>query len=388
MGSFSLKALAAGLLVAFVGFASSFAIVVEGLKGVGASPEEAASGLMALSVTMGVCAIYLSLKTGMPISIAWSTPGAAFLATVGTLEGGFPAAVGAFLVTALLIVLAGFWKPLGRAISRIPAPIASAMLAGVVMPLCLAPFQAISAFPAVGLAIVAAFLIVARINRLLAMPAAVAAAAIAIAFGSDAAGIAGISLWSDPVIVVPTFTLQAMIGITIPLFIITMASQNITGIAVLNSFDYRPDPGSMFRWTGLFSVFAAPFGGHGVNLAAITAALCAGEDAHPDPKRRYWAAVVAGIGYVALGLTAGAAVAFMSVAPPLLITAVAGLALLGSLGGALAAALKRDETREAALVTFLVTASGVTFFGIGGAFWGLLAGAALYLWDTRKELAT
>jgi len=385
--SFSLKALAAGLLAAFVGFASSFAIVVQGLTGVGASPGEAASGLMALSISMGLCAVYLSLKTGMPISVAWSTPGAAFLATVGPLEGGFSAAVGAFVVTAVLIILAGFWRPLGRAISRIPTPIASAMLAGVVLPLCLAPFEAIAKFPTIGLLVVLAFVIVARINRLLAVPAAIAVATVAIAFEADGAALAGMSLWSDPVWLTPTFSLQALIGIAIPLFIITMASQNITGIAVLNSFGYRPDAGSMFRWTGAFSLASAPFGGHAVNLAAITAAICADENAHPDAKRRYWSAVVAGVAYVVLGLAAGAAVAFMGVAPPLLIAAVAGLALLGALGGALVSALSQEASREAALITFLVTASGISFYGIGGAFWGLLAGGAIYLWDNRKALA-
>ena len=165
-----------------------------------------------------------------------------------------------------------------------------------------------------------------------------------------------------------------------------MASQNITGIAVLNSFGYSPDPGSMFRWTGLFSLVAAPFGGHAVNLAAITAAMCADRDAHPDSTRRYWSAVVAGAVYIVFGLTASAAVAFINVSPPILIAAVAGLALIGAFGGSLVAALSVDKHRESALITFLVTASGVTIFGVGGAFWGLLAGCAVYLWDKPRPV--
>ena len=165
-----------------------------------------------------------------------------------------------------------------------------------------------------------------------------------------------------------------------------MASQNITGIAVLTSFGYRPDAGSMFRWTGAFGLVAAPFGCHAVNLAAITAAICAGEDAHPDPARRYWSAVVAGVVYVLFGLTAGMAVSFIRVSPPILIEAVAGLALLGALATSFVSAMAEARDREAALVTLLVTASGVTFFGIGGAFWGLVAGGAIYFWEHRGDV--
>jgi len=382
---FSVTTLAAGALVAFVGFASSFAIVVQGLYGVGASAAEATSGLMALSVSMGVCAIFLAIKTRMPISVAWSTPGAAFLATAVPQEGGFPVAVGAFIVTAILIILAGMWKPLGRAISAIPSALASAMLAGVLLPLCLAPFQAIAELPLMGLPIFLAWLVVARMNRLLAVPAAVFVTVLLIVMMYDVGAAEIGSLWSDPFIIIPTFTASGMIGIALPLFIITMASQNITGMAVLSTFGYKPDAGSMFRWTGLFSLASAPFGGHAVNLAAITTAICAGEEAHPDPEKRYWAAVIAGVGYVIFGLTAGAAIVFITISPPILITAVAGLALMGALSASLLSAMSHEKDREAALITFLVTMSGMTFFGISGVFWGLLAGGAVYLWDHRKS---
>jgi len=383
---FSPQALAAGVLAAFVGFASSFAVIIQGLTGVGASQAEAASGLMALSIAMGICAIVLSLRSKLPISVAWSTPGAALLATTGPVPGGFSAAVGAFLVTGALIVIAGLWKPLGRAVAAIPPALANAMLAGVLLGLCLAPVRAVAELPALGLAIVVVWAATAKINRLYAVPAAVLVAMALIAATTSIAPETLGSLWPKPVLVTPSFSLAALVGIALPLFIVTMASQNIPGMAVLNANGYRPDAGRLFWSTGIFSLAAAPFGGHAVNLAAITAALCAGEDAHPDPKRRYWAAIVAGIVYILFGLMAGAATAFISASPPILIEAVAGLALLGAFGGALLGAVAEPRDREAAVITFLVTASGASFFGISGAFWGLVAGGAM-LALTRWRIA-
>ena len=383
-GPITLAAVNAGLLAAFVGFASSFAVVVKGLQGVGASQAEAASGLMAAAVAMGLSAIWLSLTRKQPISVAWSTPGAALLATSGVIEGGFPAAVGAFLVCGGLIVLAGFWSRLGRWVAAIPGSLANAMLAGVLVSLCLAPVRAVAEFPLEGLAIVITWLAVGQIKRLLAMPAAVAVTVALMLF--QGAGTADIQLWQDPVLVTPVFNLQALIGIALPLFIVTMASQNIPGIAILKVNGYEPPPGPLFRNTGLFSLAGAPFGSHAVNLAAITAAICAGEEACPDRNKRYWSAIVAGGAYILLGLLAGAATAFIAASPAILIEAVAGLALLGAFGGALLGAMQEAKDREAAVITFLVTASGISFWGISGAFWGLVAGG-LVLAVTRWRAA-
>ncbi|WP_281976755.1 benzoate/H(+) symporter BenE family transporter [Pseudorhizobium flavum] len=370
-----------GCLTAFVGFASSFAVVLQGLKGVGASDYQAASGLMALSVSMGVCAIVLSAWTRLPVSIAWSTPGAALLATAGAVDGGFPAAVGAFLVCGVLIVIAGLFRPLGRAVASIPAPLANAMLSGVILGLCFAPFKAIAFDPLLGLPILVAWAVVLMVKRLYAVPAALAAFVGVMVLGVDLpeGAMAGWSQSLAPPVefVAPLFTLPALISIALPLFIVTMASQNIPGIAVLKVNHYEPNPGPLFATTGVFSLLSAPFGGHAVNLAAITAAMCAGEDAHPDPARRYWAAIIGGIGYVVLGLLAGAVTAFVSLAPPILIQAVAGLALIGAFSGSAVGAFREPETREAAAVTFLITASGVSFAGISGAFWGLVAGGLM-----------
>lgn len=373
----SLQAVLTGLLAAFVGFASSFAVILQGLGAVGASPRQAASGLMALSIAMGVCAIWLSVARRMPISVAWSTPGAALLAAAGPVDGGFAAAVGGFIACGALIVLAGTWRPLARAVSAIPAPLANAMLAGVLLALCLAPVRAVAQAPAAGLAIVLAWAVTARFARLYAVPVAVLVAAVCILATTPVSMAALGPFAPSPAFVMPTLSLAALAGIALPLFIVTMASQNVPGIAVLAANGFRPEPGPLLVATGAASIVAAPFGGHAVNMAAITAALCAGPDAHPDPQRRYWAAVVSGVGYIALGLLAGAATAFVRAAPPVLIEAVAGLALLGAFGASLMAALSAPRDREAAVVTFLVTASGLSVGGIGGAFWGLLAGGAV-----------
>lgn len=364
---FSPQAFFMGLLTAFAGFASSFAVVLQGLKAVGASDAQAASGLMALSISMGLCAIVLSSVTRLPVSVAWSTPGAALLATAGVVEGGFAGAVGSFLVCALLIVIAGLFRPLGRAVAAIPTPLANAMLAGVLVNLCYAPVKAVASDPLFGLPIVFAWLLVGAWKRLYAVPAALVAFVLVLTFGVEipdgafAAWAASLGPTVEPVM--PVFELSDLVSVALPLFVVTMASQNIPGIAVLKVNRYDPTPGPLFAATGLFSLFAAPFGGHAVNLAAITAAMCAGEDAHPDPARRYWAAIVAGIVYVVFGLLAGAVTGFVGLAPPILIQSVAGLALIGAFSGSAAAA-----------ITFLVTASGVTFLGISGAFWGLIAG--------------
>jgi len=378
---FSIQAAFMGLLAAFVGFASSFAVVLQGLVAVGATPAQSASGLMALSIAMGLCGIVLSLGPRLPVSVAWSTPGSALLVTTGTVEGGFAGAVGAFLVCGVLIVIAGLWKPLASAVSRIPGPLANAMLAGILVGLCFAPFKAIGEYPLLGGIILAVWILVGAWRRLWAVPAALIAFVFVVAFGVDLPvgtfETLGDALIPRVEIVTPTFVPATMIGLGLPLFVVTMASQNIPGIAVLSGNGYPLTPGYWFRVTGIGSILAAPFGGHAVNLAAITAALCAGEDAHADRDRRYWAAVIAGGFYVLFGLLAGVVIAFVTLAPAILIQAVAGLALIPAFTGASVAAFEKTETREAAAVTFLFSASGVSVLGVSGAFWGLLAGGAV-----------
>ncbi len=376
-----------GVLAAFVGFASSFAVVLQGLRGVGASEVEAASGLMAAAIAMGLCGIVLSVRTKMPVSVAWSTPGAALLAISGSSEGGFSAAVGAFLICAILIVLSGLWRPFGKAVEAIPDSLANAMLAGILMSLCLAPFKAIAFNPWFGLPILLAWVAGNQINRFLGIPAALVAFVGVMVFGVDLP-----IGWHEkltaavvpaPAFVVPTFNLESILGIALPLFVVTMASQNIPGLAVLRANNYETKTGPLLWTTGLFSGVFAVLGSHAVNLAAITAAMLAGEDAGSDPAKRYTSAIVCGFTYIVFGLLAGVVTAFVSLAPGILIEAVAGLALIGAFSVAVLGAFKDEEQRPAAAVTFMAAASGITLFGISGAFWGLVAGA-LMLILTRK----
>ena len=368
-----------GVLASIVGFASSFAIMLQGFASVGASPEQAASGLFAITLGMGLLGIVLSLATKTPIAIAWSTPGGALLIATGSVAGGFPAAVGAFIVAALLVVVAGYWRGFGRAVAAIPMPLASAMLAGILFNLCLAPVRAVAELPALALPIVLVWAVLLRFARLWSVPAAVAVTAVMIAISTDLPPDLFSGAWPAPVLIVPTLNFDAVIGIAIPLFVVTMASQNIPGLAVLRSNGFAPDVRPVFVSTGLVSALGALIGGQLINLAAITAALCAGPEAHPDAGKRYIAAVAGGIAYVLLALGAGLSAAFIAAAPPLLIEAVAGLALIGALATSLLGAVTDEEFRMPAVITFMVAASGLTLFGIGAAFWGLIVGGALHL---------
>lgn len=376
----------AGALAAVVGFAGAFAIVLAGFAAIGASTTEAASGLFAISLVMGVIGIALSLWFRMPITVAWSTPGSALLIVTGLPEGGYPAAIGAFLLAAVLIVIAGIWRPFGRAVAAIPMPLASAMLAGILLGICLAPVRAVAALPLLALPIVVVWALAYRFARPYAVVAAVVVAGVLIFAATEIPPAAFEALVPHPVFMVPEFSVNALVGIGLPLFLVTMASQNVPGLAVMRANGYEPDVRPIFVSTGIGSILTAFLGGHSLNLAAITAALCAGPEAHPDPGKRWIASVACGAAYIALAFGAGFATAFVAASPPLLVETVAGLALLGTLGTALLSAFASDKDRLPAIVTFATTASGVSFFGIGAAFWGLVAGGALtalFAWRPR-----
>jgi benzoate membrane transport protein len=374
-----LQPVLAGVLTALVGFASTFAVVLAGLRAVGADQRQAASGLLALCLAMGLTTIWFGVRQRIPISIAWSTPGAALLISTGAVPGGFPAAVGAFILCGLLIVAAGLVPVLGRAIAAIPAPVASAMLAGVLFNLCVAPVRALVEVPLMAAPIIVTWAVLSRFARQWAVPAALAVAVVAIVWTAPAGGLAGANPRPTVAFTAPDWTWAATVSLALPLFLVTMASQNVPGMAVLAGFGYRPPLRGVLVGTGLASALAAPLGGHTVNLAAITAALAAGPDAHPDPRRRWIASVAAGTGHLVLGLGSGLATALVLLSPPVLVEAVAGLALLGALGASIAAAVADVDGRPAAVVTFLVTASGITVLGLGAAFWGLLAGGLFVL---------
>ncbi len=366
----------AGVVTATVGFAGSFAIVLAGLHSVGADSGQAASGLLVLSVAMGVLGIALSLRTRMPLTIAWSTPGAALLVSEGVPAGGYAAALGAFMVCGALIVLAGAWAPLRRLITAIPTPLAAAMLAGVLLPVCTAPVRAAVEIPWQALPVILTWAILMRVARRWAVPGALAAAALAVLLGPTRAVAGAVDLAPSLTFTSPTFDLAALAGLALPLFIVTMTSQNVTGMAVLATFGYRPSLRPILLSTGVGTMLAAPFGGHALNLAAISAALSAGPEAGPDPGRRWIAAVTAAGFYILFGLGAGLATAGLAASPPILVGTVAGLALLGALGAALRAATDSEPERDAALVTFVVSASGITAASLPSPFWGLVAGLA------------
>jgi benzoate membrane transport protein len=360
------------MLAAFVGFASSFAVILQGVHAAGASPAEAASGLLAILVICGILGISFSLYTRMPILIAWTTPGAALLISSPAIHGGFAYTVGAFLVCGFLIMISGLWPAMSRMVGAIPRSLASAMLAGIVFELCLAPVLGLKERPWAIVVILAVWAVVSRFRRTLAVPAA-AVCAVGLA-AIDLHDASALSLHLSPVWIMPRFSFNATMSLAVPLFVVTMAGQNIPGFAVLSIHGYRPRHGPLLAVTGLASMVAAPFGGIPLNMAAITAAMCASAEAHPDSHRRWWASSVASGSYVVIGLFSGLVTTFIALSSPVLITAVAGIALFGALASSLAGAAAEPADRDAAMVTFLLAASGLHLWGIGGAFWGLLAG--------------
>lgn len=370
--------IAAGVVAALVGFASSFTIVLAGLTAVGADESHAASGLLVLSVSMGLVGMWASWRLRLPISIAWSTPGAALLTSSGLVAGGYDAALGAFVLAGTLTVLAGLWRTLGRWIAQIPGPLASALLAGVLLPVCLAPARSVVAAPAVTAPVVVVWILAMRFARRWAVPSALLAAVLSVAIVRPEGTGDFAPRLPHLVFDLPTFHLGTLLGLGIPLFIVTMASQNVAGMAVLRSYGFDPPLRPLLVSTGAATIVGAPFGAHGVNLAALTAALVAGPDAHPRPEERWIAGAVSGATYVVLGLLAGLATAVVATAPSTLVAAVAGLALLPSLAGALAAATADPKARDAAVVTLVVSASGISAFGISAPFWGLAAGLIVH----------
>jgi benzoate membrane transport protein len=382
------RAVVAGIVTSVVGYTSAFAVVLAGLQGVGATSAQAASGLAALCVLMGLSSILISVRHRMPVTIAWSTPGAALLATAGVPAGGWPVAVGAFVVVGGLLLLTAAIPWLGRLVAAIPTAIAQAMLAGVLMPLCLVPIRAVVESPAVvGPVLVVWVAMLAWRPRWASAVAIAAALAVAVGFlvYRGTAGSLPLPGFAFQV-TAPEFTLAGAVGVAVPLWLVTMASQNVAGAAVLGSFGYRVPWRESLSVTGAATVLGAPLGGHAINLAAISAALSASPDAGHDPAGRWRAATTGGIAAIVLGGISATVTALVVTGPPGLLAAAAGLALVGTLGASAAGALRETEGREAAAVTFLVAASGISIAGVGAAFWALLAGL-LVRWATVRRVA-
>lgn len=376
---FSPSTVVAGFVAVLVGYTSSVAIIFQATVALGATPAQTASWLWALGLGMGVTSLILSLWTRQPVLTAWSTPGAALLASTSGIA--MPEAVGAFIVCGLLIVWAGASGWFEKLMDRIPIAIASALLAGVLARFGLDAATSVKTAPALVLAMAAAYLVGRSRWPRYAVPG-VLAVGVAVAALQGQIGLAymdGSRIFALPVWTAPHFTWSAVFGIALPLFLVTMASQNLPGVAAQRASGYTTPVSASITVTGAATTLLAPFGGYAFNLAAITAAICMGREAHEDPERRYTAAAAAGFFYVLLGLAGGAVAMLLSAFPRELVAAIAGLALLGTIAGALSAALKDERHRDAAILTFLVGLSGLNLFGIGSAFWAVLAGSVALL---------
>ena len=373
----SVSAVVAGFVAVLVGYTSSVAIVFQAAQALGASPAQTASWMWALGLAMGISCIGLSLHYRLPVLTAWCTPGAALLAA--TQGVSLAEATGAFIVCAMLIIVAGLTGWFERVMDKLPMAVAAALLAGVLTRFGLDAVLQVRTAPGLVLVMVAAFLAGRRGWPRYAVPGVLAAGmAVAALQGRLHLGAVlnlGESVWATPVFVMPQFTLGSVVGVALPLFIVTMASQNLPGVAAQRAAGYAIPVSPVTTATGLVTLLLAPFGAFSINLAAITAALCMSPEAHADPAKRYTAPVMAGVFYTLMGLAGGAVVGLLAAFPKELISALAGLALLGTIVGGLSAALKDERHRDAAAMTFLVTLSGLNMAGIGAAFWGVLAGA-------------
>lgn len=364
-----------GFVAAIVGFGGTLALIIAAGNAVGATQVQTASAVTALCIALACESALLSWLYRMPIVTAWSTPGAALIAA----SSGFTIneAIGAFLMTAALLVVTGLFRPLTRLIARIPASIASGMLAGIVVGLVMRAFAVIPLDPWFVLPLIAAFFVLRLWNPAMSV-LVVLVGGVAYALLSGRVGALPSPELSTLTLILPAFSLQAAVGIAVPLYLVTMASQNLSGIAVLRAAGYQPPPGPPIAVTGLVSALTAPFGALTTCLAAISAAICTGPDVHPDPAERWKTGLFYALAYLVFAVFGASLVALFAVLPPSLIALVAGLALLASLANALSIAIKAEDERIAAVTAFAVTASGLVLAGIGSAFWGLAAGLAVH----------
>jgi len=367
----------AGFVSAITGLAASTGVVLAGMTAVGATKPQVATVIVFMVAGYGIMSMVLSKIFKMPVSIVWSTPGAAMMVAAGTLHLGFGQATAAFLVTGALITLTGFWPTLGRLVSAIPKGIANAMLAGVIFSFCVAPFQAVMNYPGIVVPALLVWLVLYRYATVWASAAAIVVtySLIAIEMPAD---LSHVQMWSGFGLVAPQFDISAIVSLAIPLYLVTMASQNVPGIAIMNSFGYTIPFKPVIMTTGLATMVGSFLGGYAFNLAAITGAMNANEHAHPDPKRRWLSSVYGGVFFLIFAIFASPIVAFVLETPRVLILASSGIALFGTLGNALFEITTDTKIRMPATVAFLVGASGITMWGIGGAFWALMAGLAVW----------
>lgn len=376
--------ISAGFIAVLVGYTSSAAIIFQAAASAGASQAQISSWMWALGIGMGLTCIGFSLKYRQPLLTAWSTPGAALLVTA---LSGVPMseAIGIFLFSSGLILVCGITGWFDRIMQLVPASLAAAMLGGVLLTFGLDLFVSVNSQPLIVGAMILSYLLLRhRVPRYV-IP-------VSLLIGTALAASAGLLQFEDlswqlatPVLMVPSFSLTSLLGIGLPLFMVTMASQNVPGVAVLRAHGYQVPASPLISWTGIVGLVLAPFGGFAFNLAAISAAVCMGEEVDKDPKQRYKAAVWAGVFYLLMGLFGATVVGLFAALPTELVMAVAGLALLGTIGQSLTVAMQDSAEREAALLTFMITASGMTLGGIGSAFWGLVIGGAVLAVSHKKR---
>lgn len=385
----SLSAFTAGFVAVLVGFTSSVAIVFQAALAFQATPAQITSWMWALGLGMGLCSMLPSLWLRKPVMVAWSTPGAAVLATAG-LAGGFSMAeaVGAFMVCAALITVAGVTGWFERIMGRIPMEIASALLAGVLARFGLQAFAAAQTALPLVLLMLGSYLLARRFLPRYAVVCTLAVAILYVAIRGQMAWSAVAFELATPQFTMPQFTWSALVSLALPLFVVTMASQNLPGVAVMRATGYQMPVSGLITLTGLATLVLAPFGAFALNFSAITAAICMGPEAHENPERRYTAAVSCGAIYVVIGIFGAVVTGLLTAFPKELVVAIAGLALLGTIGNGLSVALRDEGHREAALITFLVTLSGVVIAGVGSAFWGVVAGSlALFVQQYARRPA-
>jgi benzoate membrane transport protein len=363
----------AAAVATVVGFGGTVALVVQAGQAMGASPAQIISMVTALCLGIGLPGAVLSWRLKMPVVLAWSTPGAALLAA-STLGLGWSTAVGAFVIAGLMMVLTGLVPTLGRLAERIPAAVASAMLAGVLLPFCLKLFLVFPTDLMLAAGLLLVFLVMRRLAPAWALPAVLVAAFAVLALRGQVALPEGTGLFGALSPVMPAFDWKAAVSLALPLYLVTLASQNLPGLVVLRAAGYVPPAGKLIFWGGLTSTLLAPFGAHGVNLAAITAAICTEPDAHPDAAKRWTVGVIYGLFYLVVALFAAPLAGLFIAMPTGALAAITGLALIAPLTGSLGAMMGEAKDREAAVLTFAATASGVALFGVGSAFWGLAVG--------------
>lgn len=376
-GLFNVSHFTAGFIAVLVGYTSSIAIIFQAASAAGGSAEQISSWLWAIGIGMGATTIGLSLYYKQPVLTAWSTPGAALLAT--SLSGySMHEAIGIFMFASLLIFICGVSGLFDKIMRHIPQPLAAAMLGGVLLQFGVNVFTELAADLTLVGSMLLVFLVARRLQPLYAVPLALLAGVFAAYSQGQINGAALSITTAAPLWMSPSLNLQGLLGVGLPLFIVTMASQNVPGLAVIRANGYSTPASPLISWTGLTGILMAPLGGFAYNLAAITAAICMGNEAGKDRTQRYWATVWAGIFYLLTGIFGATLVALLDAFPNALVMAIAGLALLGTIGNSMAAGLGDEPSREAALLTFLITASGMSLWGIGSAFWGIVVGMVVY----------